>query len=196
LRNSTKSLGEIVMDVNKLRTQVFEKTGIKLDTSDPVFALVALNEAVLEECIEQHVAKMRSASEQLKEQTTQLIEAGDRAKQLLLQMGRPVEDPSPPKVEPTSLVSRKPMLAWRTIAAAGAISVCSCLLVLAGQAVIGYPHTSASTQTPAPIAAIAPASTPALTPEQVVMMQNGEKYAKMWPKLDAKTQEKIKALMQ
>lgn len=32
------------MDQQKLRTLVFEKTGVKIDVDDPVFALVALNE--------------------------------------------------------------------------------------------------------------------------------------------------------
>ena len=177
------------MDLNKLRTQVFEKTGIKLDTSDPVFALVAMNEAVLEECVELHVAKLHQATEELKVQTTRLIEAGNRTKHLLLQMGKTVDDPSPPKPEAAAAAGKSP-LPWRAIGAAGAISLCSCALVLIGQAAIGYPHI------PAPIVVAAPVPAPALTPEQVVMMQNGEKYAKMWSKLDAKTQEKIKALMQ
>ena len=37
------------MDQLKLRTLVFEKTGVRIDVDDPVFALVALNEAVLAE---------------------------------------------------------------------------------------------------------------------------------------------------
>jgi hypothetical protein len=40
------------MDTQKLRSQVFEKTGVKIDLDDPVFAVVALNELVLEEAIE------------------------------------------------------------------------------------------------------------------------------------------------
>lgn len=40
------------MDTQKLRAQVFEKTGVKIDLDDPVFAVVALNELVLEEAIE------------------------------------------------------------------------------------------------------------------------------------------------
>jgi hypothetical protein len=35
------------MDLHKLQTAVFEKTGIRLDHKDPVFALVALNEVVV-----------------------------------------------------------------------------------------------------------------------------------------------------
>lgn len=35
------------MDISELQTAVFEKTGIRLDRTDPVFALVALNEVVI-----------------------------------------------------------------------------------------------------------------------------------------------------
>ncbi|HSY27325.1 MAG TPA: hypothetical protein VK832_07475 [Burkholderiaceae bacterium] len=177
------------MDLNKLRSLVFEKTGIKIETNDPIFALVALNEAVLSECVEQHITNLQGAAEQLKEQTTHLIQAGDRVKGLLLQMGQTVEDPpvagsvkAPPLEETT--------LPWRWIGAAAAISLCSASLVLGGQAALGYPRI------PAPVVVAAPNAAPALTPEQTVLIQNGEKYAKMWPKLDAKTQEKIRALTQ
>ena len=180
------------MDLNKLRTQVFEKTGIKIDTNDPVFALVALNEAVLSECVEQHIGNLHNAAEQLKAQTAHLVEAGDRVKRLLLQMGQTVEDPSSPSTSKNNspAIESSPPMPWRLIAAAGAVSFCSCLLVLAGLAVSGYPHV------PAPIVVAAPSPALALTPEQALLMQNGEKYAKMWSKLDAKTQEKIKALTQ
>jgi hypothetical protein len=53
------------MDRAKLRTQVFEKTGIKVDVDDPVFALVALNEAVLEETVERHLERIDAASMEL-----------------------------------------------------------------------------------------------------------------------------------
>jgi hypothetical protein len=50
------------MDQQKLRTLVFEKTGVKIDVDDPVFALVAMNEAVLEEAVERHVKLLNDAS--------------------------------------------------------------------------------------------------------------------------------------
>lgn len=50
------------MDQHKLRSLVFEKTGVKVDVDDPIFALVALNEAVLEEAVERHVARIDAAS--------------------------------------------------------------------------------------------------------------------------------------
>jgi len=174
------------MDLNKLRTQVFEKTGIKIDTTDPLFALVALNEAVLSECVTPQLDNLQDATAQLKEQTKHLIEAGDRVKRLLLQMGQTVDDPAPA----ASMTAAKTVLPWRTIGAAGAISLCSALLVLGGQVALGYPHI------PSPIVVTPAVTTPALTPQQALLIQNGEKYEKMWPKLDAKTQEKIKALTQ
>jgi excinuclease UvrABC nuclease subunit len=41
----------MVMDIQKLRTAIFEKTGVRVDASDPIFTLVALNDVMLEECI-------------------------------------------------------------------------------------------------------------------------------------------------
>lgn len=40
------------MDIQKLRQIVFEKTGIRVDEVDPVFTVVALNEAMFEDMIE------------------------------------------------------------------------------------------------------------------------------------------------
>lgn len=37
------------MDIKRLQTQVFERTGIRIDAIDPVFSVVALNEAVFDE---------------------------------------------------------------------------------------------------------------------------------------------------
>jgi hypothetical protein len=177
------------MDLNKLRTLVFEKTGIKIDSSDPIFALVALNEAVLAECVELHIANLQGAADQIKEQTTHLIDAGDRVKKLLLQMGQTVEEPTTASVK--TAAPERTALPWRWIGAAGAISLCSSLLVLGGQAALGYPRI------PAPVVVAAPnTAAPPLTPEQTILLQNGAKFAKMWPKLDPKTQERIKALTQ
>ena len=53
------------MDQLKLRSLVFEKTGVKVDVDDPIFALVALNEAVLAEAVERHVALIDAASQEL-----------------------------------------------------------------------------------------------------------------------------------
>jgi predicted nuclease of restriction endonuclease-like RecB superfamily len=40
------------MDISKLRTRIFEKTGVRVDDSDPIFTLVALNESLLENVIQ------------------------------------------------------------------------------------------------------------------------------------------------
>ena len=53
------------MDQHKLRSLVFEKTGVRIDVDDPVFALVALNEAVLAETVERHIALIDAASQEL-----------------------------------------------------------------------------------------------------------------------------------
>ena len=74
------------MDQNKLRTLVFEKTGIRIDTMDPVFALVALNEAVLDECVIQQINAIDAAAERLGLQADRLSEAGDRYAKLLQQV--------------------------------------------------------------------------------------------------------------
>ena len=64
------------MDQQKLRTLVFEKTGVKIDVDDPVFALVALNEAVLAEAVERHVALLDDATRELAEQAQALQDGG------------------------------------------------------------------------------------------------------------------------
>ncbi|UUZ46905.1 hypothetical protein LP420_24750 [Massilia sp. B-10] len=64
------------MDQQKLRTLVFEKTGVRIDIDDPVFALVALNEAVLAEAVERHVALLDDATASLADQAQALIDGG------------------------------------------------------------------------------------------------------------------------
>lgn len=75
------------MDVNKLRTLVFEKSGMKVDTGDPIFALVALNEAVLSECVEPHVAVLNDAADKLNAQTAQLLDASEKYRSQLQKLG-------------------------------------------------------------------------------------------------------------
>jgi Tfp pilus assembly protein PilN len=103
------------MDQHKLRNLVFEKTGVKIDVDDPVFALVALNEAVLEEAVERHVALLNEASDEL-------------AGQLAALPGRPVAAPAV-QVAP----ERRMMLV------AGGAAVLGAVLVLAGQALFFRP---------------------------------------------------------
>ncbi len=160
------------MDLNSLRTQVFEKTGIRIDTNDPIFALVALNEAVLSESVERHIAALQNAATQLQAQTTQLIETGERTKKLLLQLGQAVEDPESAEATRTmrSSASMEFGSPWRWVGATAAISFLSAGLVLLGQAALGYPRAPAAVA--APIAAKAAA--PAVTGEQMLLIQNGE----------------------
>jgi hypothetical protein len=187
------------MDANKLRIEVFEKTGIKVDTTDPIFALVALNEAVLADYAQQNLSGLHDAVEKLGEQTKQLLDAGERTKALLLQMGHKVDDPAPapvpahvpPSVAPPA-TSKPQAQTMPPLVLAGVTALLAALLVVTGQALFS-PARSIPSE---PQVAHAPAATPALTPEQQQMMQNGEKFAKAWPKLDAKTQAKIQAAME
>jgi hypothetical protein len=96
------------MDQHKLRTLVFEKTGVKIDVDDPVFALVALNEAVLEEAVERHVALLNEASSALERRVGALP-------------GMPVAPGATPGEK-------------RGVLLAGAAALLGALLVLAGQA--------------------------------------------------------------
>jgi ElaB/YqjD/DUF883 family membrane-anchored ribosome-binding protein len=177
----------MTMDLNSLRTHVFQKTGIKIDTNDPIFALVALNDAVLSENVARHLSALHNATTQLQSQTAQLTEAGERTKKLLLQLRRAAEDTGNAEQASKTQSPATPQFGspWHWIGAAAAISILSALLVLLGQAALGYSH--------APAPAIAKAA-PALTSEQIQLIQNGEKYAKIWPKLDPQTQEKLQEL--
>jgi hypothetical protein len=103
------------MDQQKLRTLVFEKTGVRIDVDDPVFALVALNEAVLEEAVERHVALLNEASDELAGQVAGL-------------QGRPAAVPA------AAMQADK-----RTLLAAGGAAVLGAVLVLAGQALFFKP---------------------------------------------------------
>lgn len=163
------------MDQQKLRTLVFEKTGVKIDVDDPVFALVALNEAVLAEAVERHVALLDDATRELAGQ----VEA--------LQAGGAI--PARPQLAPAR---RRPAggKAWspserRMLAVAGAAAVLGALLVLLGQTLFFRP------------APLAPAMVQAkeLTPEQIKALADGAKLAKAVEKLDQKSRKLIQAEM-
>ncbi|HZX26171.1 MAG TPA: hypothetical protein VFF16_03815 [Telluria sp.] len=159
------------MDQNKLRTLVFEKTGIKIDVDDPVFALVALNEAVLEEAVLRHVAAIDTASQDVIEQIRTHAPAPRKGR------AKPTEAPPPP---PAFGPPERRMAAL----AAGA-AVLGALLVLLGQALFFKPAPA-----PAPVV-----QARQLTPEQQAALRNGEKLARVVDKLDAKTRAAIKAEM-
>lgn len=164
------------MDQQKLRTLVFEKTGVKIDVDDPVFALVALNEAVLAEAVERHVALLDDATAELAERLRDggfSSRAPERQAAALLQPAGAVAPPFSPGQGDK-----------RMMAIAGGAALLAALLVLLGQAIFFKPL-------PAPAL---PAKE--LSEEQASAVRNGEKLAKIVQKLDAKTRDKIQAELQ
>lgn len=179
------------MDQQKLRTLVFEKTGVRIDVDDPIFALVALNEAVLAEAVERHVALLDDATADLAEQAQALQESGSVCRYGGEQRGG--EGPLPALLRPAGAAAAA---APRTGApssqekrimgiAAGAALLCA-LLVLLGQAIF-------FTIPPVPASTVIAKE---LTPEQAQAIRDGEKMAKIVQKLDAKTRNAIQAEMQ
>jgi hypothetical protein len=154
------------MDQQKLRSLVFDKTGVKIDVDDPVFALVALNEAVLAETVERHVALLHEANDELAAQVAAL-------------QGRPA-GAAPVRAAPARGAGARAA----TIAAGAA--VLGALLVLGGQALLFKPAAL-----PAPVV-----QAKELTPEQSAALRNGEKLARIVDKLDSKTRAAIAAEMQ
>ena len=110
------------MDQHKLRSHVFDKTGIKVDVGDPIFALVALNEAVLAETVERQLALLDAA--------TQALAAQARAAG-----GLPVAVPQPVPQAPVSAPWFSPH-EWRLLGAAAIVSIACALLVLGGAALL------------------------------------------------------------
>lgn len=168
------------MDQQKLRTLVFEKTGVRIDVDDPIFALVALNEAVLAEAVDRHVELLDDATAELADQVASLQEsgsicrfsAGERPAPALLKAPAPETGPGPGEK--------------RIMAIAGGAAVLCALLVLLGQAIFfKIPPVPAST-----------VIAKELTPEQAQAIRDGEKMAKIVQKLDAKTRNAVQAEMQ
>jgi hypothetical protein len=156
------------MDQHKLRTLVFEKTGVRIDVDDPVFALVALNEAVLAEAVERHVALLHEANAELAAQVASL-------------QGHPVAAAPGAPVRPAAGATG----ARAATIAAGA-AVLGALLVLGGQAVLFKPAPA-----PAPVV-----QARELSPEQSAAVKNAEKLERAVEKLDRKTRATIAAEMQ
>lgn len=161
------------MDQHKLRSLVFDKTGVRIDVDDPIFALVALNEAVLQETVERHVALIEAASR-------------DLARHARAAGGLPEVDPAPVAAAIAPAVGGFSRREWRLLGAAAAVSVLSALLVLGGQALFFKPAPP-----PAPIV-----QAKSLTAEQLLAIQNGEKLAKAVQKLDPKARNLVQAEMQ
>ena len=157
------------MDQQKLRTLVFEKTGVRIDVDDPVFALVALNEAVLAEAVERHVALLDNATREL---------AGR------LHDGRFGHHAGTAAPQPAAPAANRPGQERRIMILAGAAAVLAAALVLSGQALFFKPA-------PAPIRQAS-----ALSEAQSAALRNAEKLAKIVQQLDARTRDAIQAEMQ
>ena len=168
------------MDQQKLRSLVFEKTGVKIDVDDPVFALVALNEAVLAEAVERHVALLDDATRELAErlQDGGLASGAHLAPRQTAALLQPAGAAAP--------VAGPNYAEKRIIAIAAGAAVLGALLVLFGQALFFKPQPA-----PAPIV-----QARELTEEQASAIRNGEKLERIVQKLDPKTRKEIRAEMQ
>ncbi|USX13904.1 hypothetical protein NHH88_30375 [Oxalobacteraceae bacterium OTU3CAMAD1] len=193
------------MDQQKLRSLVFEKTGVKIDIDDPIFALVALNEAVLEEAVERHIAAIDAASLELTQHARLaggLPPAQESARKAaaLDATNEPVTGaapstsganagyvPTPPgPVRP--IATQSPAITpreLRLLGAAAGIAILSALIVVGAQALFSKPA-------PAPV--IEQAKT--LTPEQTLALRNAEKLTKAIEKLDPKVRSQLQAELQ
>jgi hypothetical protein len=172
------------MDQQKLRTLVFEKTGVKIDVDDPVFALVALNEAVLEEAVQRHVALIDAASLELAQQARlagglpPLQDGHSHGSAAAAAPGyvptppsgpvRPIATQTSPAITPREL---------RLLGAAAGIAILSALIVLGGQAAFHKPA-------------------PALTAEQTQALQHAAKLEQAIEKLDPKARAQLQAELQ
>ncbi|MES3023738.1 MAG: hypothetical protein V4857_19400 [Pseudomonadota bacterium] len=164
------------MDQQKLRSLVFDKTGVRIDIDDPIFALVALNEAVLEEAVGRHVALLDEATEALAEQAQLLQESGAGCR--FMAGGETRAAAVPRQAAPQAAVSVAPGLSEkRVLALAVGTAALTAILVLAGQAIFFKPAS-------------------ALSPAQSASIRDGEKLAGIVQKLDPKTRAAIEAEMQ
>ncbi|MDQ1833186.1 hypothetical protein [Massilia scottii] len=171
------------MDQQKLRTLVFEKTGVRIDIDDPIFALVALNEAVLAEAVERHVELLDDATADLADQVQALQESGHLGRA----SGAPAERAPAALVAPApapAAANIPPLQEKRIIAIAGGAALLCAFVVLIGQAVLLRPA-------PAPVLVAKE-----LTPEQSAALREADKLAGIVARLDAKTRAAIAAEMQ
>jgi len=190
------------MDQQKLRSLVFEKTGVKIDIDDPIFALVALNEAVLEEAVERHVAAIDAASKELTQHArlagglspmpdgarkAAVLDATNEPSAVPASAAHAGYVPTPPgPVRP--IATQAPAITpreLRLLGAAAGIAMLSALIVVGAQAVFAKPA-------PAPVIEQARA----LTPEQTLALRNAEKLTKAIEKLDPKVRSQLQAELQ
>ncbi|ELX10965.1 hypothetical protein Jab_2c30670 [Janthinobacterium sp. HH01] len=190
------------MDQHKLRSLVFEKTGVRIDVDDPVFALVALNEAVLAETVERHIALIDAASQELVQHARSAVGLGAQhdgvrkpaaldATNEPAAVGAAAAGYAPAPAMPVrAIATQSPAITpreLRLLGAAAGISVLSALLVLGGQAAFFKPL-------PAPAPVIEQAR--ALTPEQSAALANADKLNKAIQKLDPKLRAQLQAELQ
>ncbi|GJI97691.1 hypothetical protein RugamoR57_44090 [Duganella caerulea] len=180
------------MDQQKLRSLVFEKTGVKIDIDDPVFALVALNEAVLAETVERHIALIDAASQELAQQARLagglVAQHGGVRKPVVLDATNepamagtetpsayapaPAAGPVRPIATQAAAITPREL---RLLGAAAGVAILSALLVLGGQAAF---------------------SKPGLTAEQSAALANADKLNKAIQKLDPKVREQLQSELQ
>ena len=132
------------MDLNLLRMAVFEKTGIKVDTEDPIFALVALHETVLAESVAHQLNAIDEATARMHAQTAELLAAGTYLNALLSASGHTVDGVPPPSASAAVSAPATPSMppadlrgpSWlpRLVAAGLAVALASACLTLLGQA--------------------------------------------------------------
>lgn len=211
------------MDQHKLRSLVFEKTGVKVDVDDPIFALVALNEAVLAEAVERHVALIDAASQELAAQARAAggANAGSAAvarapthslsghhdDELDDVFG---EDSAPAPLRPSNIdpaaaspaaFAPPPSGTGRVIATQSSLFTPREWRLLAASAVVSL--LSALVVLAGQALFFKPVTPPApivqaktLTPEQAEAIATGEKLAKAIQKLDPKTRSQLQAELQ
>lgn len=152
-----------------MRSLVFDKTGIRIDIDDPIFALVALNEAVLEEATARHVALLDTATERL---ALALATSGTA------DGTEPAPMPAPmPDLTPAFLGQREA----RLIALGTSLAILAAMLVLAGQMLFFKPQPESMIEVPR------------LTPGQAIALKNAEKLGLAVQRLDQKTRDLIQA---
>lgn len=165
------------MDRQKLRSLVFEQTGIRVDTDDPIFALVALNEAVLAGTVERQAALLDAAAARLAQQayaTAGVPAPAPVPAAAALPGGAAIAPAAPPALAGTP----------RLIGAAAAIAIASAALTLAGQALFF--------KVPAP----GPVGAAALTAEQARAIERGARLERAVQKLDPKSRSQLQQELQ
>lgn len=165
-----------------MRSLVFDKTGIRIDIDDPIFALVALNEAVLEEATARHVALLDAATEKL----ALALHAGAAAP-VLTATGNVSGTVLDTASGPTQAPMHEPTPAFsgpreaRLIALGVSLAILAAMLVLAGQILFFKPQPESMIEVPR------------LTPGQATALKNAEKLGLAVQRLDQKTRDLIQA---